>query len=73
MTREVETFDADTDLVTAAQRFPNSRYRRFPVVEGKRVLGQVSRRDVMRTLLELWSCGEGTVCAKVGNPARFAE
>jgi CBS domain-containing protein len=55
MTREVETLDADLDLVQAAERFLASHYRRFPVMTGGRLVGQISRADVLRGLVEHWN------------------
>ncbi|SFP89709.1 CBS domain-containing protein [Tranquillimonas alkanivorans] len=55
MTREVETMEARTDIVTAAQRFVDSAFRRFPVVSDGRLVGQISRADVLRALAEQWS------------------
>lgn len=54
MTREVTTVDADADLVQVAELFLKSRHRRFPVVEGARVVGLLSRRDVLRAIQALW-------------------
>lgn len=54
MSAEVETIDADTDIVGVADTFLKSRYRRFPVVEDGRLVGQVSRYDVLRALNDLW-------------------
>ncbi len=54
MSREVETLDADLDLVQAAERFLSSHYRRFPVVSAGRLVGQISRADVLRGLVEHW-------------------
>lgn len=50
MTREVETLDVDTDIATAIERFLKSPYRGFPVLQGTRLVGQLSRRDVLRAL-----------------------
>lgn len=54
MSRKVETLEADMDLVTAAERFLASSYRRFPVLEEGRLVGQISRADVLRALVENW-------------------
>lgn len=54
MSRQPETLDADLDLVAAAERFLASRYRRFPVVEEGRLVGQISRSDLLRALIGNW-------------------
>ena len=54
MSREVETIDAETDIVEVAELFLNSRYRRFPVMRDDRLVGVISRHDVLRALKDLW-------------------
>jgi CBS domain-containing protein len=53
MTSVVQTVDADMNIVDLAQKFLDSGFRRFPVLEGNRLVGQISRRDVLRALGEL--------------------
>ncbi len=55
MSANVETLDADLDLVAAAERFLASEYRRFPVLRDGVLVGQISRADVLRALVENWS------------------
>ena len=50
MTRGGETIGPDSDLFQVAQTFVTLRVRRLPVLEDGRLLGQVSRRDVLRAL-----------------------
>jgi len=50
MSDGVETVDADMSIIDLAQMFIDSRYRRFPVMENNRLVGQISRRDVLRAL-----------------------
>lgn len=50
MTAGVKTVDADMSIVDLAQVFITSRFRRFPVMHGTRLIGQISRRDVLRAL-----------------------
>lgn len=54
MSAPVETLDADMDLVTVIERFLRSRYRRFPVLDGTRLVGLISRRDILRSVLAMW-------------------
>lgn len=53
MTSDTQTVDADMSLVDLAQQFVDSGFRRFPVVDGNRLVGQISRRDVLRALQEI--------------------
>lgn len=50
MSAPVQTLAPDLDLVSAAQHFINSAFRRFPVVQDGRLVGQVSRCDVLQAL-----------------------
>jgi CBS domain-containing protein len=50
MSDGVQTVDAEMSIVDLAQEFVDSKYRRFPVVESNRLIGQISRRDVLRAL-----------------------
>ncbi len=54
MSTEVETLDADLDVVQAAEAFLASQYRRFPVLEGETLIGQVSRADILEALVKQW-------------------
>lgn len=52
MVTQVETISPDTELTSAALHFINSSFRRIPVVENKKLLGQVSRTDVLQALFD---------------------
>jgi CBS domain-containing protein len=54
MSTKVEVLEADMDLVAAAERFLASNYRRFPVLQEGRLVGQISRADLLRALVENW-------------------
>ena len=54
MTTEVEVMQSDDSIVAAAERFLKHRYHRYPVVENDRLVGQISRADVMRALGDYW-------------------
>jgi CBS domain-containing protein len=49
----VATIDADTPIVEVAQLFAERDYRRYPVTEDARLVGQISRSDVLRALQEI--------------------
>ena len=55
MSRDFETLAPELDLVSAAKHFLNSHFRRFPVLENGRLVGQISRADVLQALLKNWS------------------
>ncbi len=53
MSRNVETIEAGASIVDAAKLFYGQEYHRYPVLENGRLVGQLSRRDVMRALERL--------------------
>ncbi|HSN73382.1 MAG TPA: CBS domain-containing protein [Steroidobacteraceae bacterium] len=53
MTPKVETIQADTPIADVARRFADSNRRRLPVMDGTRLVGQISRRDVLRAIRDL--------------------
>lgn len=51
MSSQLRTVEPDTDLLTVAHFFLNNAVRRLPVVDATgRLLGQISRRDLLRAL-----------------------
>ena len=54
MKSPVQTVEATATLPEILEAFRASRYRRFPVMEGNRLIGQISRRDTLPALLALW-------------------
>jgi CBS domain-containing protein len=48
MTLKVKTLSPDSDVVEAANEFLNTAIRRLPIIENGVLLGQVSRRDILR-------------------------
>ena len=52
MSRKVEHIEADCSILEAAEKFLHSRFRRFPVLHEGRLVGQISRHDIMRALDE---------------------
>lgn len=53
MVREVITIGPDVNVLDAANKFLNTKVRRFPVMKDGELLGQISQRDVMRAILTL--------------------
>lgn len=51
MTTAVRTVDATADVADVARVFVDDRLRSLPVTDGGRLVGIVSRRDVLRTLV----------------------
>ncbi len=50
MVTDVDTVDVDMNIVDLAELFLASGYRRYPVLKDNRLVGQISRRDVLRAL-----------------------
>lgn len=53
MDRDALTTCMGADLLSVAQMFLNSPYRRFPILENEKLVGQVSRRDVLESAAAL--------------------
>jgi len=55
MTSDVETVEDSASVVDLAEKFLDSSYKRFPVLnEDGALVGQISRSDVLRALDILW-------------------
>lgn len=50
MSDGVQTVDGEMNIIDLAQEFAETSYRRFPVMRNNRLIGQISRRDVLRAL-----------------------
>ncbi|MGF1615591.1 MAG: CBS domain-containing protein [Gammaproteobacteria bacterium] len=53
MSRNVKTVEAETSILEVAEMFMQDEYRRYPVMEDNRLIGQISRHDVLRALITL--------------------
>jgi CBS domain-containing protein len=68
MTSEVVTVRARTDLRSAAHLMVSRRMKRLPVVDGSgRVIGIVSRVDILRTVEDQFPAGAGRPAAENGD------
>ncbi len=54
MSKDVQTIDPDADIFRAADIFMKNSFRRLPVVEDGKLLGQISRRDILAGSRKLW-------------------
>ena len=54
MSREVTTVDTGTPVAEIAEHFAKRNFRRLPVLESGRVVGIVSRRDILWLLEQRW-------------------
>lgn len=53
MDTQAMTKDPNADLLSIAEAFLNSPYRRLPIVENGKLLGQISRRDLLEVAISL--------------------
>ena len=55
MTSEVDTIDANKTIFEAASMFFKTTRRRFPVLDKNRLVGQISRKDIVVATLNMKS------------------
>ena len=53
MSTEVKTISSSMGIVDLAEYFLETHFRRLPVVDNGKLVGQVSRRDVLRAIQKL--------------------
>jgi len=71
MTHDVKTIEPDLDIYSIATVFNNENIRRVPVVQDGDLVGQVSRRDVLRGIEEMLE--ERLRLLKAPEPAKKRE
>ena len=58
MTTSIYTVNSGDDLFTVANIFLKNNFRRLPVMNGKKIVGQISRRDVLKAIKDIISYKE---------------
>jgi CBS domain-containing protein len=53
MVKDVDTIDKDQNIFDTANLFYTSHRRRFPVLENGKLIGQISRKDVLKAALKI--------------------
>ncbi|WP_271423651.1 CBS domain-containing protein [Aequorivita sinensis] len=53
MIKNVETIDGEMNVLDAANKFLESKHRRFPILENGKLAGQISQSDILRAALKL--------------------
>lgn len=67
MTRGIISVTPDTDLDAASYILVNERIRRLPVLDQGKLVGILSRSDVVRIVAQRWLC---PVCGEVAHGER---
>ncbi len=55
MVKQVETIDGNMNIFDAANKFLESKRRRFPIIENGKLVGQISQKDVLKAAIKLKS------------------
>ena len=57
MSRDVRTVDAEDSILDVAKMFMDDHYRRYPVLDDNRVIGVITRLDVLKALRTIGDSG----------------
>ena len=57
MSPDVRTVDVDDNIIDVARMFMDGPYRRYPVLEDNRVVGVVTRLEVLKALAKITQSG----------------
>ncbi|OIQ31097.1 MAG: inosine-5-monophosphate dehydrogenase [Bacteroidetes bacterium MedPE-SWsnd-G2] len=53
MNKEVEIIDGNMNVFDAANKFLESKRRRFPIIEDGKLVGLISQKDILKAAIEL--------------------
>lgn len=53
MVKNVDTIDGNMNVFDAANKFLQSKRRRFPIVENGKLVGQISQKDILKAAIKL--------------------
>ncbi len=53
MSPEVITVEGDTSVIEIAKMFMEKPFKRYPVMDDNRLVGSISRRDVLKAILAI--------------------
>ena len=53
MSNQVTTLEPHQSIIDAVEMFQKSNFRRFPVVQGSKLVGLISRRDVLKAIKDI--------------------
>ncbi len=53
MITKVETIDGNMNVFDAANKFLESKIRRFPIIENGKLAGQISQKDILKAAIKL--------------------
>lgn len=59
MDKETKTITEDTEIPSIMQIFLDTHQRRLPVLRDEKIVGQISRRDVLQYVLDLFEVQSG--------------